>query len=186
MAAEVLGPAPDSLVRESGGALRLAGDTRIALALINEARYRAIVRVFGCSREQANVASFVAAALIAAQVHERWRRLADATVGPALPDELLGAAVLRNLLSGAAGPAVRDSPQLSNLLLAVVILTGGGPLVARSLRGIRHASHRLDTGFRHRYGYLVDIGHRRARHYRARAGKALAARQAGETSSPTE
>jgi hypothetical protein len=37
----------------------------------------------------------------------------------------------------------------------------------------------MDAGFRGRYGYLVDVGHRRARHYEAQARKALAARQEG-------
>jgi hypothetical protein len=177
MAAQVPAGAQGPVVRESGGAKLLAGDARVAFVLINEARYRAMANLFGASREQANIATFIAATILAREIHERFRRLMDIP-GPMLPDELIGAAVIRYLLGSAAGPDVRDSPQLTNLLLAAVAVTGGAPLIIRSLRGLRKAGHGVDAGFRQRYGYLVDIGHRRARHYQTQARKALAARQA--------
>lgn len=176
--AQVAGAAQSSVVRKSGGVRLLAGDARVAFVLVNEARYRALANLFGASREQANVATFVAGLLLAHEIHDRWRRIMDAPMAPSFPDEVLGTAVVRELLSSAAGPTVRDSPQLGNLLLAAVIATGGAPVVVRALRGLRKAGHGADAGFRQRYGYLVDFGQRRARHYEAQARKALAARQA--------
>jgi hypothetical protein len=176
VAAEAAGPDQRSIVREAGGGRALARDARVMFAFINEARYRALASVFGASREQANMATFVAALVLAHEIHERSRRIA-APLAPTLPDEMLGTAVVRELLGITAGPAVRDSPQLSNLLLAAIVATAGAPLVVKTLRGMRKAGHGLDSGFRQRYGYLVDVGHRRARHYEAQARKALTARQ---------
>jgi hypothetical protein len=169
--------AAQGAVRKSGGARLLAGDARVAFVLVNEARYRAMANVFGATREQANLATFIAGLVLVHQVHERWRRLMDAPMAPSFPDEVIGTAVVRELLSRAAGPGVSDSPQLSNLLLAAVVATGGAPVVVRALRGLRKAGHGADAGFRKRYGYLVDVGQRRARHYESRAREALAARQ---------
>jgi hypothetical protein len=169
--------AQSSVVRQSGGARLLAGDARVAFVLVNEARYRAMANLFGATREEANVATFVAGLVLAQAIHHQWRRLMDAPMAPSLPDEVIGTAVVRELLSRAAGPGVSDSPQLSNLLLAAVVATGGAPVVIRAMRGLRKAGHGADAGFRKRYGYLVDIGQRRARHYEARARQALAARQ---------
>lgn len=166
-----------SVVRKSGGARLLAGDARVAFVLVNEARYRAMANVFGATRDQANLATFIAGLVLAHEIHEWWRRLMSGPEFPTVPDDVLGVAVVRELLSRAAGPGVSDSPELSNLLLAAFVAAGGAPVVIRAMKGLRKAGHGADAGFRKRYGYLVDIGQRRARHYETRAREALAARQ---------
>jgi hypothetical protein len=177
MAAEAASAAQRAIVRESGGARALVDDTRVVFALANEARYRLLASVLGASREQANVATFVVALLIGHHLHEAWRRItriSGAVVDPV--NDVLGVAVVREGLSSAAGPAIRDNPQLATLLLAVVVLRWRFPVAVKAMRGIRVGARRLDAGFRHRYGYLVDVGHMRARHYEARARKAMEAR----------
>jgi hypothetical protein len=174
MAAEPASAAQRAIVRESGGTRALAQDTRVVFALANEARYRLLASVLGATREQANVATFVVALLIGHHLHEAWRRITGPLVDPV--NDLLGAAVLREGLGSAAGPTIRDDPQLATLLLAAVILRWRFPVAVKAMRGMREAAHRLDADFRHRYGYLVDVGHRRARHYEAQARKALEAR----------
>src|SRR5271166_3281281 len=109
---------PSQYVRESGGGGMLVADARIAFMLINETRCRAIQGVFGCSREQANVATFAAALLLGHEMHARWRQVMEDPAVPEVPEHMIGTAVLRELLSDVAGPGVRDSPQLSSLLLA--------------------------------------------------------------------
>lgn len=175
MAADAASP-QRSVVREAGGGRQLAIDARVGLALINEGRYRALASVFGASREQANVATFVAALLVGHQLHRAWRRIA----GPLTPDAddaLLGTVLVRELVTTAAGPRIRDTPQLPNLLLAAVVLRWRFPVAVRAAKAIREGAHKADAGFRQRYGYVVDVGHRRARHYQAQARKALEARE---------
>lgn len=156
---------PQHLVPESGGAQILASDLRIALLLINEGRYWALGRVFGCTRQQTNLVTLVGTLMVAQGLSDRWRRLMSGPKAPPLEDDLFAFSALRELVSGAAGPSVRDTPGLPNLLLFAVLAGSATPTVLRSLRAVKRASHRVDTGFRHRYGYLVDVGHRRARHY---------------------
>lgn len=177
MAAEAASAAQRAIVRESGGAVALVRDTRVVFALANEARYRLLASVLGATREQANVASFVVALLIGHHLHEGWRRITRITAPLVDPvNDMLGAAVVREGLGRAAGPAIRDNPQLATLLLAAVILRWRFPVAVKTMRGIRGGARRLDADFRHRYGYLVDVGHMRARHYEAKARKALDAR----------
>ena len=81
------------------------------------------------------------------------------------------------------GSSVREfggGQVLAGDLRIAFLLSGGAPVLVKSLRGLRRAGHNLDTGFRHRYGYLIDVGHRRARHYQQRAQEALAARMGDE------
>ena len=177
MAAEAAGQAQPSVVRSSGGGRALARDARVTLAFVNEARYRALASAFGASREQANVATFVAVLLLGHELREAWRRIAG-PLTPDVDDGLLGTILLRELVSNIAGPTIRDTPPLPTLLLAAIILRWRFPVAVRAAKGIRGAAHRLDADFRHRYGYLVDVGQRRARHYEGQARKALAARQA--------
>lgn len=175
MAAAIEQRSGGSSVRESGGGQVLAGDLRIAFLLINEGRHQLLKSVFGCTREQANLVTLVGAGIVAHSVNRRWHRLMSGPMPP-LGDDMFAVVGIRELLTAAAGPGVRDTPGEPNLLLLAILASGGAPLVIKSLRGIRNASHKADAGFRHRYGYLVDVGHRRARHYQQRAQEALAAR----------
>ena len=145
------------------GARLFVSDTRIAFLLLNEARYRAMARLFGLPRDQANLATVILALVLAETVHERTQRMLSAPAPPAGADVLLGAASLRELLRSLAGPNSRDTPLLGTLLMLAVL---GGPArraAIRSAQGIRASSNRTYAGFRHRYGYLVDPGHLRQR-----------------------
>jgi hypothetical protein len=175
--------APPHTVRESGGGRALARDMRLALLLGNEMRHRALARVFGTSREQANLITFLAALTLMQAASDRWRRMVSGPHAPSLGDDVLATASLRELLSGVAGLPSNESSQLGTLL-ALVFLGGlGGPSIARSVRGVRAGSARLDRGFRHRYGYLVDPGHLRRRRYEAQERLRALARQSAGVSS---
>lgn len=157
-------PTPPHL-RSSGGAGVLAGDLEIGFVLINEARYRAMARLFGATREQTNLVTALAMLALAEAMRAKWQRLMSGPATPSIADDMLGAAIFRELLASAAGPTVRDTPQLGTLLTLAFVGRAMGPIVVRSIRGMRDRSQRFNTGFRHRYGYLVDVGHRRQRHY---------------------
>lgn len=167
-------------IPHSGGGQQLATDAELAFVLINEARYRALNRVFGCTREQSNVITWVLLLTLAQDLSHGWQIIKSGPPIPPAVDELFGVVCVREALSSAAGPEVRDTPQLGNLLLAAVVLGSATPVLIRSVRAARAASHRvrngmrqMNTGFRHRYGYLVDVGHRRARHFEARTRATL-------------
>lgn len=162
-------------VPSSGGAIRLASDLRLTFALLNEARYRALASAFGCSRSQANLATLVGALALLEAMGHTWRRLMSLPVVPTLPEGMFASAALRQLVTAITGPTIGDSPQLGPLLVVAFVGTAAGPTVIRSLRGVKNASARLDHAFRHRYGYLVDPGHRRQRHYEAQGRRRLPA-----------
>jgi hypothetical protein len=143
----------------------LATDVRLALLLLSEARYRALGRVFGTSREQANLITFVLVLAVADGGFEVYRRAMRGPPVPPLGDGALAAASVRELFSSAAGLPPGDSSQLGTLL--TLAFAGGllGPTVVRSVRDAKSTSQRLDRAFRHRYGYLIDPGHWRRRRY---------------------
>jgi len=62
---------------------------------------------------------------------------------------------MRETIYGVAGPASRDTP-LGGTLIALAILVGlTREPVAKSLRGMKVSSRRVNQTFRGRYGYLV-------------------------------
>ncbi len=155
--------APARLAEEFGGARLLASDMRVGFMLINHARNRTVARLFGASRDQANLVTLVAAMVLADTVHERIQKMLRGPSVPSLGDGLFAGGSLRELLWGVAGPPARDTP-LSGTLLTLAVLGGtAGPAAFKSIRAISGSSRRIHHGFRHRYGYLVDPGHWRAR-----------------------
>ena len=153
----------------SGGARLLASDLRLAAILINEARYRSLDRLFGCSKDQANLLTLVVALGLAEAVQDGWLRVANRRMTPSRGDALLGMASVRELMLSVVGPSLRDKPYLGALITAAFVARATGPPVMRSIRAIRTGSQRLNEGFRRRYGYVIDPGHWRQQRYEARA-----------------
>ncbi|HEX4009555.1 MAG TPA: hypothetical protein VHX62_06090 [Solirubrobacteraceae bacterium] len=151
----------------TGGNLLLS-DLRTGYLLLNELRYRAIVGTFGVSRQQANLVTLVGVSMVAQALQDRATRLLRVTGPPMAMDGALTVAGLRGVLCQVAGVPSADVPG-AGALLAMGILGGAfAPTLTRALRGLRADSLRLSTDFHHRYGYLVDPGHRRARRARTR------------------
>jgi hypothetical protein len=144
------------------GARVLSTDLRVAAALANDARHRAITRLFAVPADQQNLLTLVAILALAQSGSEHLKRM---LAGPPLPSahtSLLATSSVKELLLSVAGPPARDTPN-AGMLLAIAIVGGAtGPTVFRSLRGARAFSRRAATGFHHRYGYIVDPGHWRA------------------------
>jgi hypothetical protein len=134
---------------------------------MNEARYRTLERLFGCPKDQANLLTLVAAAVLLEAMRDRWQRIVSGPMVPSQGDVLLGMGSVRELMCSVTGPSLRDTPYLGALITVAFVGRAALPSVIRSIRGIRTGSQRFNTGFRSRYGYLVDVGHRRQRHYEA-------------------
>jgi hypothetical protein len=146
----------------TGGRL-LARDLRVASLLLDDARYRAFQRLFGIDRNQVNLVTFVALLLVAEKTRDTGRRI-RAQRGPTVAEDFMSFALLREALCRVAGPNSRDTPMLSVLLTIAVV----GGAARSALHGMRGSGHRADVAFHHRYGYLIDPGHWRARRARRR------------------
>ena len=158
-----------------GGGKLLLTDSKIALLFGDEARVRALNRLFGLSREQANLATAVALLLLVQAAADAKQRLVAQGATPTAGDSAIWVVVARELLAGVAGPSSRDTPLLGTLI-TIAFLGGAARRIAiKAGHAIRSGSHRADVGFRHRYGYLVDVGHWRQRRFERREQAAKAA-----------
>jgi hypothetical protein len=165
------------LVRTSGGARVLAADLRFVFIVLNQARYRLLAQLFGTSKDQADLLTLVAALLLVEVMRKRWQRLMSGPIVPSSGDAMLGLASVRELLYRVAGPSLRDTPQLGTLLTVAFLGRAIGPTMVRSIRVIRGGSQRVNSSFRRRYGYLVDVGQQRREHFEELARRRREARQ---------
>lgn len=143
----------DIAVDGVGGARMLVSDVRVALLLMDEARYRAVKRLFGVSRDQSSAVTLIALAVLAQAAHEKSDQMLRGPGGPTRSDVALGAAALRELV-WIPGPPSRDVASIGTLMLIAM----AGALVrlglSRAAHGIRASSHRIRQSFNHRYGPL--------------------------------
>ena len=121
----------------------LRTDARLAFALLNHLRYQALNRVFGLSREQANVLTVVLLAGAADGTYEAARRVSGMRLGVSGADAALGAIALRDATLGVAVPSARKLPG-GGTLLALAILGGlAAPGLRRTAHTMRAAERRL-------------------------------------------
>lgn len=159
----------------TGGNLLLA-DLRVAFELINHARYQALERILGVPRDQANVATVVIALIASEAAHARYQSLVGGPPVPAAVDLAMGAAAARELFSRLTGLPPEDTPVLGAVLAFAAFVGVTRPALIRSARAARKlppatrkVAHRMNTGFRRRYGYLLDPGNLRESRARRRA-----------------
>ena len=124
------------------GRLFLA-DSRLALLVLNYARLAAMRRVFGVSREQANLLTFVLALGAAQGTYTAARRVIRSPLR--VRDEHVGLAalMLREAAMGAAGPAARQTPGFGPLLALGVLGGLGLPTARRGGRALRAGEERV-------------------------------------------
>ncbi len=85
-------------------------DARLVFGVLNHVRYQALNRVFGVSREQANVVTAIVLLGAADGAYEAARRIAGIRPHMSGSDAALGAITLRDVSLGIAGPNVRAIP----------------------------------------------------------------------------
>jgi hypothetical protein len=103
------------------GAALLLSDMRVALLLLNEARYRVLRRYLGISRDQANTVTLIAVLMLAQAVSESAGRATNAVRGPTVTGAAVGSTVTSEVVFGLIGgvPA-RDVQLAGSLVLAVL------------------------------------------------------------------
>jgi hypothetical protein len=134
----------------------VVADSRLVLLALNEVRYWSLNRVFGATREQANILTFVLALSAAEAAHQTARRvLHPPHVSGA--DAALSALAVREAAIAIAGPAAREMP------LFVTVLTVGF-VGSAGLRALQRAAHSLRIAERRarmkRIDYYLAAGRR--------------------------
>ena len=103
-------------------------DSRLVLAVANHLRYQALNRVFGVSRDQANVLTSVLLLGAADGAYEAARRITGTRVHVSGTDAALGAFALRDAALGVAGPGARAIPGFGTLVAFAVLGGIAGPV----------------------------------------------------------
>src|SRR5947209_10038867 len=105
------------------GARVLRTDLRVASLLANDARRRAITRLFAVPADQQNLLTAVAILALAQSASEHLGRVFAAPPLPGAHTSLLGTASVKELLLGIAGAPARETPN-AGMLLAIAIVGG--------------------------------------------------------------
>ncbi len=137
-----------------GGVKRLRTDLRAGSLLADHARHRALERVFGISRDQANALTVVLMLMAAEGLREQADKALRGPGGPTRADAVIGGALLRELVYDVGGAQSRETPLFGSLVLLAVIGGMTGPTARRALRGARTSSGRARLRFNRRYGRL--------------------------------
>lgn len=138
-----------------GGARLLVSDGRMVYLLLNEARARAIARLFGISGPNSALVTIIALGLAGEMAHRKVVRLIRAPGAPELGEAALGASVLTQSVRWIAGPGTGDFPLFGPLVLFAVVGTAFRPVLRATVHGVRNSAHRAHTGLDHRYGHII-------------------------------
>lgn len=134
-----------------GAGRLLVSDSRLTLGALNYARHRALYRVFGVSRAEANLLTFVLALGAvdpAARVARRVVRAPRVLTGAG---SAMSGFTVREGALGIAGPGVREGPLVATLLAAAMIGGLAVPRLRRAASRMRAAEHRLRVERERRY-----------------------------------
>jgi hypothetical protein len=148
--------------REAGAVLLLLEDVRVAMLLLNAARYRALARMLGVEgRAEANIVTFVAAAAVVDAVGRRTAGI-SAPGAPAPANVALSAAATGTVLSALAGTAGIGGPG-SLLIAGALIYKVAAPPTRRAFRAIARSPFRLRSAVMEQAQQLAAAAAARAR-----------------------
>jgi hypothetical protein len=131
-------------------------DSRLALAVLNHLRYRALNRVFGVSRDQANVVTVVLMLSAANGAYEAARRISGTRVSGT--DAALGTFALREAALGVAGPTAREIPGFGSLVAFAILGGLAAPGLRRTVQRMRAVEGRVRRERIKRYVAAGDRG----------------------------
>jgi hypothetical protein len=137
------------------GARLLTSDLTTLALLLNEGRYRTMKRVFGLSREQANLATMVLLLGVTAATRESAIKALKAPGGPTVPDVAIAMGISREALHAVAGRSFDKAPLFGTLITLAALAHISRPVVSRTTHAIHTRTHRALLGFEHRYGHHV-------------------------------
>jgi hypothetical protein len=138
-----------------GGGALLVADMRLVYLLLNEARARAITRLFGISGPNSALVTIIALALAAQTAHRKVARMLNAPGTPEIGELAIGASVLTGSVRWLAGPGVGEFPLFGPLILFAVVGHAVRPALRSAVHGVRSSTHRAHAGLDHRYGHII-------------------------------
>lgn len=138
-----------------GGARLVVADGRMAYLLLNEARARAITRLFGISGPGSALVTVVALGLAAETVHRKVVRVLNAPGAPEFGEAALGVSVLTESMRWVAGPGAGDFPLFGPLIVFAIAGHAARPVLRSTVHSVRTSVHRARAGFDHRYGHMI-------------------------------
>jgi hypothetical protein len=142
-----------------GGARLLAADARVVRLLIDDARRRAMQRLYGIPRDQpSGVETVMTLAVIAAAIRSS---APSPPSKPSLSDTTWGFGMLREVGYSVAGPWARETPGFGALIAFALVGAGTRVAVRKSVHGAKGVSHKAYGEFHHRYGHLILRNRRR-------------------------
>lgn len=138
-----------------GGARLLIADATAVCLLLNEARARATMRLFGVPRDDTVLVTLIALGIGTDMLHRNMSRALKPPPPPASGDLLLGAALLRAGAHAVGGESSREWAKFGTL--AVLALTGAAlrPALRNSSRAVKKVSSVARSDFRGRYGHII-------------------------------
>jgi hypothetical protein len=125
-------------------------DARLVLALANHARHLALKRVFGVSRNEANLLTGVFV-IGAAEATFATARKALNTRPMSARDASIGALALREAALALGGPAARPVPRFGALVALAAVGGVAFPSARRAAHGARVAEQRIRERRTHTY-----------------------------------
>jgi hypothetical protein len=135
-------------------------DVRVALLLLDEARWRVVRRLFGVSRAQSWPVTLIVLALLASAAQDKSDQILRGRGGPTRADVALGAAALREMLFGVPGQSSGDGRLLDTLMTIALVGAVVRPGLSRTVRGVRTSAHGVRQSFNCRYGHLLPTSER--------------------------
>jgi hypothetical protein len=130
-------------------------DAFTALLLLNEARHRAVARVFGVTRGNANIVTILAIGALSEGLYRRATRVFGTRPHVSLAGTAIGAAGLNATAYRVAGGSPR-TPFFGALLLFAVLGKSSWPMLRTSLREVRGAFRAVKAGSRRLLAFLGE------------------------------
>jgi hypothetical protein len=149
-----------------------SSDARLALAVLNEARYPILRRMFGVSRDQANILTLILVLSAADATYEVVRRLIRHPWPLDGPDTVIAAFAVREAGFSLAGPKVRQG-QLFGIL---IVGAGVGRLIVPGARRALHGLHVAEQRVGQQRMRIYGTAQRALSRPRARASSSASAR----------
>ena len=118
-------------------------DSRLVLAVLNHLRYQGLNRVFGVSRDQANVVTVIVLLSAADGAYEAARRIAGKRLRVSGTDAAIGGFALREAGLRIAGPAAREIPGFPTLVALGIVGGLAAPTLRRAARKARAGEQRM-------------------------------------------
>jgi hypothetical protein len=144
--------ATDASPRVDFGAGQLfLADSRLAFGVLNHVRVRALQRMFGISREQANLLTLVLLLAGTETALTTAGRVVKAPLRISRTDAAIGGFAMRQAAMRASGPGAAEISPFGTLMTIAVLGGLAMPTLRRSMRRVREIENRVRLGRQRQY-----------------------------------